>query len=223
MGRLSQLVIDPGAFFERLGAEPSLAGPAAVVAVQGAAGSVEYLVFLALLGDPWGQLDGGAGEVTFAAGGFAVTAPWAFAATAVRTLLFLFALWGLGAAATYAVSRYFDADASPRKVAALLGWGAFPLAIRPVLGLLFTAVAALTAPEFGSEAAAREWAQTFASDPLRAAIRESVPLLAAWTAGLWLVAAERNLGLSRRQALAALALPIGWLLLQSLRSIARVL
>lgn len=213
--RLSTLVTDPRAFFDRRREDPSLVGPALVVALHGVLMLATTAVVLRAFSGLLGRVD--AGTLVYASGDQRVSAPREFVLSLGSTPVVYLALWFGVAAVVYLVSIYFDGEGSFRRVLAFVGWSLAPtlvptLAVAVVLTALF-----VDAPTFGSEAAVEEWTRSAVmGNPAYTAVRVVRPLFTLWMAYLWVVAAECARGLTRRQALIAAGLPVAFAVLNVL-------
>ncbi|WP_415382354.1 YIP1 family protein [Halosimplex sp. TS25] len=212
---LSTLVTDPRTFFEHRREDPSLVGPALVVALHGIMVLATSAVILRSLG---GLLDGvDTGSLVYAAGDQRVAAPREFVLSLGATPVVYLVLWVGVAVVVYLVSVYFDGEGPFRRVLAFVGWSLVPtlvptLAVSVVITALF-----VDAPTFASETAVEEWVRTsVAGNPAYTAVRLVRPLFTLWMAYLWIVAAECARGLTRRQALVAAGLPVALAVLNAL-------
>jgi hypothetical protein len=214
-GGLSDLVVRPGTFFDRAVSTPSLAGPATLSLALGLLGVARLLLLFDVLRDLPGTF-GGPGLV-YAIGRLEMSAPLELAVGAVLVTGFFALGWLLVTAVVYATARALGHDGSKRDLLVLVGWAQIPTLFPVVVGTLFVLAVTLQAPDLTTRAAAREWALTaIAGNPAYQAVRLVSPLAALWSGYLWLLATERVFGLSRRRALACVALPAALLVVNSL-------
>ncbi|WP_436929588.1 YIP1 family protein [Halosimplex halobium] len=203
---LRTLVTDPGAFFAARRDDYSLAGPTAVVVAHALVALAGTVVVLRAVGDVVTAAD--AARVVYAAGEQRVSAPREIVLALWATGGLYFALWLAVAAVAYLVSLYFDGEGSFRRLLAFVGWTLVPTLVPAVLRAVVMGALFLGAPEFATEAALREWVRVkVVADPVYVAATATRPVFTLWMVYLWVVAAQYGRELSRRAAIAAVALP----------------
>ncbi|ELZ24821.1 hypothetical protein C475_11310 [Halosimplex carlsbadense 2-9-1] len=203
---LRTLVTDPRAFFAARQDDYSLVGPAAVVAGHALLALTATVVVLRAVGGVVTPAD--AGAIVYASGGQRVSAPQDIVLALWATGALYFALWVAVAVVAYLVSLYFDGEGSFRRLLAFVGWTLVPTLAPTAVRTAVIAAMFLDAPEFATEAALQEWAQSELTDrPARFAALAVRPLFTLWMVYLWVLAAEYALELTRRQALVTVALP----------------
>ncbi|QPV62474.1 YIP1 family protein [Halosimplex litoreum] len=203
---LRTLVSDPEAFFTVRQEGTSLVGPTAVVAGHALLALAVTAVVLQAVGDVVTPAD--AGAIVYASGERRISAPRQVVLSLWATGALYFVGWIAVAVVAYLVSLYFDGNGSFRRLLAFVGWAFVPTLVPTAVRTFAVAAMFLDAPEFATEAALQEWARSELADhPARLAAIAVRPLFTLWTVSLWVLAAEYARELTRRQALAAVALP----------------
>lgn len=219
---LSTLITDPRTFFERRRADPSLVGPALVVALHAVIVLATTAVILRAFGGLLGQVD--AGSIVYAAGDQRISAPQQFVLSLGSTPVVYFALWIGVSVVVYLVSAYYDGEGPFRRVLAFVGWSLVPTLVPTIAVSVVISSIFLDAPTFASESAVEEWTRSSVmGNPAYTAVRLVRPLFSLWMAYLWIVAAECARGLTRRQALIAAGLPVALTVLNALGTYAGLL
>lgn len=192
---IGHLLGDPDEFFARQSADPSYVAPALLVLLAGVAINANtVLVLPAFSRTLSGQSETIARAVTLIG--------------AVGGTLGVFGLWFIYAGTFHTLSVYFDGSGRFRTLFLLTGWGFAPLVLHGLLG----AGAFQYALESATVPADPQQLQPFLDrlsrrSPLvvSSALR-SVFLL--WQALLWTFAVRHSRGLTVRQGLATVALPV---------------
>ncbi|QLH84129.1 YIP1 family protein [Halosimplex pelagicum] len=216
---LRTLVTDPDGFFAARRDDYSLAGPAAVVVAHALLALAGTVVILQAVGDVVTAAD--AASIVYASGGQRVSAPRDIVLALWATGGLYFAGWIAVAVVAYLVSLYFDGDGSFRRLLAFVGWTFVPTLAPTAVRAVVIAAMFLEAPDFATEAALQEWAQSELTDhPARFAAIAVRPLFTLWMVYLWVLAAEHARELTRRQALVVVALPAAFATLNAVGTLA---
>jgi len=200
---LSDLAVDPASFFERRAADPSLRGPAAVVAVIALLGAVAAL---AITVRTLGSFPAGSGAIgavsTVVAAGTALVTP--------------FVVWLVYAAVFYGLSLLVDGDGSFRTLFTLVGWGFLPRVVAVAVDLLATGYVLATG-RFPTDLTDPGAVQSgLATDPVMLAASAVGWLLLLASAYLWTHAVAAGRSLSVRRAALCVAPPVALALLVDL-------
>jgi hypothetical protein len=191
-----RLVADPGGFFDEESQQPSLLASVLVVLVAGIALNLNTLFTVPLM------------SRVLAADAARVAVPVTLIG-AVTGVLGTFGLWFIYAGTLHTVSAVFGGEGSFRGVFLLVGWGFLPLAIHGIIGgIAFQFV-------ISNAGAIPQEPQAFSQ--FLNSLRIKTPLVAtsvgrffflAWQAVLWTHALSAARGLSRREAIYTVAVPV---------------
>ncbi|WP_459191360.1 YIP1 family protein [Halosimplex sp. J119] len=203
---LSTLVTDPRTFFERRQGDPSLVGPALVVAAHALLVIAPTVLLLRTFGHLLTEID--LGTLVYATASERVSAPGSFVLVLWVNGVAYFAIWLAVAAVIYLVSLVFDGEGPFRRVLAFVGWALAPTLIPAAASAVAMTAIFLDAPAFASEAALSQWVRSSVVDhPARVGVDFVRPLFSLWVVYLWTLAAEYGRDLTQRQALLCIALP----------------
>lgn len=206
------LVTDPDAFFRRRASDPSLKGPAAVVAVVAAVSALGALLQYRFMSELFASSGASGGFVTAIQGlsvAFALALP--------------FVMWLVYAGLFHAISALFDGDGEFSTTMAFVGWGFVP----SVLGSIASAainyyrfnVQGIDVPAEMTMEAYRQFSRSLQIGPLVALSAALSITFTLWSAFLWTFAVKHARNLTVREAAMAVAVPVGIGLLLTLRAL----
>ncbi len=198
----TEVLTDPHSFFERRGEEPSIRGPVAIIGTLAILGTLASLVTFQAL----------SGAVTEDARGLLVGVQ-VFAG--VVGLAIPFVIWLLYAVVFFVVSAFLDGEGPFRDVALLSAWGFLPRVLAAVVDLVATVVATgeVPAPTVTSPEEFGTYADQVATHPANVVASVIGIGLLLWSAYIWVAALQEARRLNRREAIIAVAVPVGIALL----------
>ncbi|WP_415382611.1 Yip1 family protein [Halosimplex sp. TS25] len=212
MPSVLSLLTDPDEFFRRRVPDPSLKGPAVVVAAIAVVSVVASLLQFQFMSQVFES--GGAG------GGFV---------TAIRavSLVFSFALpfvfWLLYAGLFHGISALLDGEGEFSTTLALVGWGYVPSVLGSIAGAAVNYyrfnVRGIDVPTEMTMEAYQQFSQSLQTGPLVALSAVLSIVFTLWSAFLWTFALKHARDLTLRQAAITVAVPVGLGLLWTARTL----
>ena len=189
------LLTDPETFFDRYGTDPSLGGPAVLVAViallSAIAAGATVMKFSAAIPS------GAQGVFLFGAligAGFAVVVP--------------FISWLLYAIVFVVVTYFFDGEGEFRDLFALVGWGFAPKVLGAVVSVVLTLVVLQSLSIPADPASFQSFNQRLQQATLTRVSSVLGIVFTLWSAYIWIPAVQRARNVTRRQAIATVAVPV---------------
>ncbi|WP_436923859.1 Yip1 family protein [Halosimplex amylolyticum] len=206
------LLTDPDEFFRRRLPDPSLKGPAAVVAVVAVVSVLASILQFRFLSQVFES--GGAGS------GF-VMAIRAVSIGAAFVLPFVF--WLLYAGLFHGISALLDGDGEFSTILSLVGWGYVPNVLGTIAGAAVNYyrfnVRGIDVPTEMTMEAYQQFSQSLQTGPLVALSAVLSIVFTLWSAFLWTFALKHARDLTLRQAVITIAVPVGLGLLWTVRTL----
>lgn len=217
------LLTDPRAFFEREAEDPSALWPTLLVLVVGALSAAtfwvnwqrvsEYTTEMAQQGNP--EAAQGMASIMAAAGAVAV----AFA------FLGAFVAWLYYGAVIYGVSALVDGEGDFKTTFLFVGWGFVPKVFEVLLRLVgnWYLASAVALPDEATRAAMQAYQQQVATHPVSVLLSLVGIASLLWSAYIWYEGVQVSRRLDSTEALVAVGVPVGLVMLTRLWSLVQAL
>jgi len=207
------VLANPGKFFEeRMKNEERLGIPALIVVLSGAVGGVSAFLMtsktMEILGEMM-RMPAGAGGV--------FTSVMAFVSV-IGAVVFSLLFWLIITAIFYGISAIFGGEGSFKRTLEFVGYGYIPTIFAGIIGaaLTYHLVSTLTLPHIPAGAEPMEvsrivqaWAQGLKRHPISMLSSAVGILFTLWSANIWIFAVKHARGLTTRNALLTVGIPVG--------------
>ena len=205
------VLANPGKFFEeRMKNEERLGIPALIVLLSGAVGGVSAFLMTSKTMEIFSRMmPAGAGGV--------FTSVMAFVSV-IGAVVFSLLFWLIITAIFYGISAIFGGEGSFKRTLEFVGYGYIPTIFAGIIGaaLTYHLVSSLTLPHIPAGAEPMEvsrivqaWAQGLKRHPISLLSSAVGILFTLWSANIWIFAVKHARGLTTRNALLTVGIPVG--------------
>ncbi|MCW3135482.1 MAG: YIP1 family protein [Canidatus Methanoxibalbensis ujae] len=207
------VLTDPNDFFERrMEREERLGIPAFIVLLGGALGGVSTFLIMSVLVKSLSEIQA-MSEVAYGAFVSVMTYGSLFSAVIISLIM-----WLVVAAVFYGISAIFGGKGSFKRMLEFVGYGCIPMIFGGIVAIAVTLqlVQTLTPPQIPAGASPeelsqiiQEWSIDVARQPLSQLSSALSIIFTIWCANIWIFAVKHARGITTKNALLTVGIPVG--------------